>query len=188
MPQRSSQRALGCLTTWAGLASRRCAAAGLAGRGGRAPCSVPARGCQGVDTSPPAPVATAPAPAGSPPPTSGAQQQWFGARDLGHSEIQQGMEQALGLTVTALNSIKLCQTSTAWVFSPLASRASAWRSNAWRWPSLLNGSSCRWARCQGAAAGCSPAHTHPNPHSRPASLAALGQPRADGTKQLKGLA
>jgi hypothetical protein len=30
-------------------------------------------------------------------------------------------------------------------------------------------------------------HT-PNPASRPASPAALGQPRADGTKQLKGLA
>ena len=66
-----------------------------------------------MDTSPPAPVATAPAPAGSPPPITGAQQQWFGARDLGHSEIQQGMEQALGLTVTALNSIKLCQVVEA---------------------------------------------------------------------------
>ena len=33
-------------------------------------CSVPARGSQVVDTSPPAPVATAPDPAGSPPPRS----------------------------------------------------------------------------------------------------------------------
>ena len=43
----------------------------------------------------------------------GAQQEWFGGRDLGHSEIQQGMEQGLGLTVSALNSIKLCQVVEA---------------------------------------------------------------------------